>query len=176
MLHLDYQNSKTNVHKSGGLIMQKIKFSADYEVKGEAGTGLPDRILLNTPELEDEGWFADNNIRIEYDTLDNSATIRLTDNLTDSDTDAAGTSYAHDILDDYFVHFEHTIKNGKPVLIFKEPKDKPEGSGLSEEEFEKQMHYFDDDLKDKIETYFEKIIDEIDNYLKKQGYVVREWD
>lgn len=156
--------------------MQKIKFSADYEVKGEAGTGLPDRILLNMPELEDEGWFADNNIRIEYDTLDNSATISLTDNLSDSDTDLAGTSYAHDILDDYFVHFGHTIKNGKPVLIFHEPKDKPEGSGLSEEKFKEEMDYFNDDLKDKIETYFEKIIDEIDNYLKKKGYVVREWD
>ena len=156
--------------------MQKIKFSVDYEIKGEAGTGLPDRILLNTPELADEGWFADNNINIEYDEADKSATIRLTDNLSDSDNEPAGTSYAHDILDDYFVHLGHIIKNGKPVLIFKEPKDKPEGSGLSEEEFEKQMHYFDDELKDKIETHFEKIIDEIDNYLKKKGYVVREWD
>ena len=156
--------------------MQKIKFSVDYEIKGEAGTGLPDRILLNTPELADEGWFADNNINIEYDEADKSATIRLTDNLSDSDNEPAGTSYAHDILDDYFVHLGHTIKNGKPVLIFKEPKDKPEGSGLSEEEFEKPMHYFDDELKDKIETHFEKIIDEIDNYLKKKGYVVREWD
>lgn len=156
--------------------MQKIKFSVDYEIKGEAGTGLPNVISLDVPALEDENWFADDNINIEYDEADKSATIRLTDNLSDSDTDLAGTSYAHDILDDYFVHFGHTIKNGKPVLNFNEPKDKPEGSGLSEEEFEKQMHYFDDDLKDKIETYFEKIIDEIDNYLKKQGYVVREWD
>lgn len=156
--------------------MQKIKFTVDYVVKGKAGTGLPDRILLNTPELEDEGWFADNNIRIEYDTLDNSATIRLTDNLSDSDTDLAGTSYAHDILDDYFVHFGHTIKNGKPVLIFHEPKDKPEGSGLSKEEFKTQMHYFDDDLKDKIEDYFERIIEKVGKYLESKGYEVEEWD
>lgn len=156
--------------------MQKIKFSADYEVKGEAGTGLPDRILLNTPELEDEGWFANNNINIEYDKADKSATIRLTDNLSDSDNAPAGTSYAHDILDDYFVHFGHTIKNGKPVLIFKEPKKKPEGSDLSEDEFRKQMDYFNDELKDKVEDYFERIIEKVGKYLKEKGYEVEEWD
>lgn len=96
--------------------------------------------------------------------------------MSDSDTDLAGTSYAHDILDDYFVHFGHTIKNGKPVLIFHEPKDKPEGSGLSKEEFKTQMHYFDDDLKDKIEDYFERIIEKVGKYLESKGYEVEEWD
>lgn len=156
--------------------MQKIKFTVDYEVKDESGTGLPDRIPLNTPVLEDEDWFANDNINIKYDEADKSATIRLTDNLTDSDTDPAGISYAHDILDDYFVHFGNTIKNGKPVLTFKEPKVKPEGSGLSEDEFKNQMDYFDSELKDKVENYFEQIIEEIDKYLKSKGYEVREWD
>lgn len=156
--------------------MQKIKFTVDYVVKGEAGTGLPDRILLNTPELEDEGWFADNNINIEYDKADKSATIRLTDNLSDSDNAPAGTSYAHDILDDYFVHFGHTINNGKPVLIFKEPKDKPEGSGLSEEKFKEEMDYFNDELKYKVEDYFERVIEKVGKYLKEKGYEVEEWD
>ena len=156
--------------------MQKIKFSVDYEIKGEAGTGLPNVISLDVPALEDENWFADDNINIEYDEADKSATIRLTDNLSYSDTDLAGTSYAHDILDDYFVHFGHTIKNGKPVLIFHEPKDKPEGSGLSKEEFKTQMHYFDDDLKDKIEDYFERIIEKVGKYLESKGYEVEEWD
>lgn len=152
--------------------MQKIEFTADYVIVDERGTHLPHRIALATMPITDEGWFANNNISIEYDTSNKSATISL----SDIDAEIAGTSYVHDILDDYFVHMEPIVEHNQPKLKFIEAKTKPEGSGLSEEEFKKQMKYFDNALKDKIETYFEQAIKEIAFYLESNGHEVKEWD
>ena len=38
------------------------------------------------------------------------------------------------------------------------------------------MDYFNDELKDKVEDYFERIIEKVGKYLKVKGYEVEEWD
>ena len=154
--------------------MNKIVFNADYSILDSNGEeGLPHMMELSTPALTDDGWLADNTISITYDPVDESATIKLTDEYYE----AAGTTYANDILDrGYLVIFSSKIVNGKPKLIFHEAKSKPEGSGLSNVDFKKQMTYFDDVLKDKIEEYFDKIINDIEKYFDTLECPIREWD
>lgn len=157
-----------------GICMNKIVFNADYSILDSNGEeGLPHMMELSTPALTDDGWLADNTISITYDPVDESATIKLTDEYYE----AAGTTYANDILDrGHFVTFSSKIVNGKPKLIFHEAKSKPEGSGLSNVDFKKQMTYFDDVLKDKIEEYFDKIIKDIEKYFDTLECPIREWD
>lgn len=135
--------------------------------------GLPSMMALHVPALTDKYWFADNTISIKYDEEDKSATI----NLSDIDCEAAGTTYANDILDrGYFVTLKHIIVNGKPKLVFNEVKSKPEGSSLPNAEFKKQMAYFDDELKNKIEEYFDSIIKEIKEYFNNLNQPIEEWN
>ncbi|WP_260187391.1 hypothetical protein [Lactobacillus amylovorus] len=150
----------------------KISFIADYTIIDEEGTHLPERIPLYTPALSDPNWFGDNTISINYHVEDKSAFVSL----TDINDETAGVTYANDILDrGYFVTFELKIREDKPVLVFNEAKDKPKGSGLSEAEFKKQMVYFNNNLKDKIEEHFEQIIEEIAEYFEQKGNPIEEW-
>lgn len=150
----------------------KISLIADYTIIDEDGTHLPERIPLYTPVLSDPDWFGDNTISINYHTDDKAAYISL----TDINDETAGVTYANDILDrGYFVTLKVKIREDKPVLVFNEAKDKPKGSGLSEAEFKMQMVYFNDNLKDPIEKYFEQIIKEIAEYFEQKGNPIEDW-
>lgn len=155
-------------------VTYKIVFSADYTIVDDNGEeGVPQMMDLSTPALTDKYWSADNTISIKYDPEDKSATIKL----SDINYEAAGTTYADDILDrGYFVTMTTKIVNGKPQLVFHKAKSKPEGSRLSNAEFKKQMAYFDNNLKSQIEEYFDTIIQKIEKYFDALHHSIEEWD
>lgn len=151
--------------------MSKIQFNADLEIEDLDGTHLPHLIPLKTPVVKDEYWFADNTISLNLDTVFHTVTIEL----LDPDAKPAGTSYEHDILDDYFVRMK-AVGGSRPKIKFIEMKTRPELTNLSDAEFKNQMEYFNTTVKPKIERYFDQLIDEITEYIESKGYTISSWE